>query len=247
MKNFKKYQDDYKLLSFEEYHVNARKRILLNQINLINPRHVLEIGCGLDPLGVYLNDEIKFTLIEPAQEFYKLAMQKFEGTPNTNVINSTFENVKLDDLYSVDFVIVSCLLHELENREAFLIQLKKLFSNLKKSAICHINVPNANSLHRRLAVSMGLIDKVDVPSDTQFAMQQNGIVYDYKSLTMELKKYGFKALDDGGILLKPFTHNQMFQILNHNIVGHDLIFGLEALGVEMKEISSEIWVNFYYE
>jgi hypothetical protein len=39
----------------------------------------------------------------------------------------------------------------------------------------------------------------------------------------------------------------MFRILEQDIIGTDAILGLEALGVEMKEISSEIWINFRYE
>lgn len=247
VRNLKKYQDDYKLLPYEEYHVAARKRILLEQINNIKPSHVLEIGCGLDPLGTYLNDAIKYTLIEPTPEFYEVAKRKLEGSSTTRIINSTFEKVDPKVLCSADFVVVSCLLHELKDRERFLRQLEKLFSMLKRSAICHISVPNANSLHRRLAVSMGLVEQVDTPSKTQAKMQQSGIVYDYETLTLEMIKYGFNPIDDGGILLKPFTHEQMFRILDQGIIGTEVIFGLEALGVEMKEISSEIWINFRYD
>jgi SAM-dependent methyltransferase len=247
MRNLKKYQDDYKLLSYEEYHVAARKRILLKHINNIKPAHVLEIGCGLDPLGTYLDGETNYTLIEPAPEFYKLAKRKLDSTPTASFINSNFEEVDPEALCSADFVVVSCLLHELKDRKGFLCKLEKLFAMLKRNAICHISVPNANSLHRRLAVSMGLIEQVDTPSNTQVRMQQSGIVYDYETLTLEMIKYGFHPVDDGGIFLKPFTHEQMFRILEQDIIGTDAILGLEALGVEMKEISSEIWINFRYE
>lgn len=246
MRDLKKYQDDYRSLAFEKHHVKARKRIVLEQINQIKPLHVLEIGCGLDPLGSYLNGKTEYTLIEPAPDFFDFAERKLENVRNVNLINSTFENTDLATLRSTDFVVVSCLLHELQDRESFLRQLKSLFSNLSNNAVCHINVPNSNSLHRKLAVSMGLVDKANVPSDTQVRMQQSGIVYDYESLTHEMYQYGFRAIADGGILLKPFTHEQMYQILSHDIIGADVIIGLEKLGVEMKEISSEIWVNFCY-
>ena len=247
MRDLKQYQQDYLKLSFEEHHVRARKRILLEQFRQKKPSHVIEIGCGLDPLGAHLDEKIHYTLIEPASEFYHSAMTKLEGIPNVLAINSTFEQSNLEDLISADFVVVSCLLHELQDRGKFLRKLSALFSMLEDNAVCHINVPNANSLHRKLAVKMGLVDKVDTPSETQTRMQQSGIVYDLKTLSAEMSEYGFKPIADGGILLKPFTHDQMFRILEKGILQPSVVMGLEELGAEMKEISSEIWVNFRHE
>ena len=108
--------------------------------------------------------------------------------------------------------------------------------------IVHINVPNARSFHRLLAVEMGLISDVFALSDTQRTMQQSR-TYDLDSLKSYLEGFGLKIVDAGSYFVKPFTHAQMHCILEKGCIGRDVIEALFGMSKYMPDLGSEIYVN----
>ena len=107
-------------------------------------------------------------------------------------------------------------------------------------ALVHVNVPNAASLHRRLAKAMGLIQELEALSERNVELQQHR-VYSLATLQRDLQAAGLRPVEDGGILLKPFTHAQMSTMVE--ALGSDILAGLAVLGRELPELSSEIFVN----
>jgi hypothetical protein len=108
--------------------------------------------------------------------------------------------------------------------------------------VVHVNVPSAGSLHRRLAVAMGLISDPAEESETQRLLQQRH-VYDAAELEQELVDAGFRIRRRGSILVKPFTHAQMQRLVDDGFLTPQLLDGLDRLADQLPELGSEIWVD----
>ena len=77
-------------------------------------------------------------------------------------------------------------------------------------------------------------------SERNVELQQHR-VYSLASLHRDLQAAGLRPVEDGGILMKPFTHAQMSTMVE--ALGSDILAGLAVLGREIPELSSEIFVN----
>ena len=66
------------------------------------------------------------------------------------------------------------------------------------NTIIHINVPNANSFHRLLAVEMGLIENVFELSKNNVSFQQQN-VFDLNKLIELVEKLDFKIIESFSI------------------------------------------------
>ena len=88
---------------------------------------------------------------------------------------------------------------------------------------------------------MGIIKSTGEKSSTQIRLQQSDDVFSLKSLKTFLKDEGFNILKKGGYFLKPFTHHQMKQILDNEIIDDKILNGLYLVGQEIEELSSEIY------
>ena len=237
-RDLERYSEEYSKLPFEITQARYRRREVLCQIERHSPKKVLEIGCGLNPLFIDFSDDKKFVVVEPTRKFYELAMLHADGNSNVEVINEYFED--FEPQTSFDLIIVSCLLHEVPDQKLFL---RKLASICHKGTLVHINVPSSESLHRRLAVAMELINNITDASEIQKIMQQGATVFSRESLENLLFEFGFKVVESGGIFLKPFTHGQMQNLVDAEIITEEVLDGLFILGRERPEIASEIWVN----
>jgi 2-polyprenyl-3-methyl-5-hydroxy-6-metoxy-1,4-benzoquinol methylase len=138
-----------------------------------------------------------------------------------------------------DFVIISCLLHEIENVTLFL---EKIHSLVNKDTIVHIDVPNAYSFHRVLAYEMEFIESIFDLSSNNMKLQQQ-VVYDLQSLKHLMENNGFEIVDSGSYFIKPFTHNQMADMINSKIINEDVLLGLDKMIKYFPEMGSEIYVN----
>lgn len=138
-----------------------------------------------------------------------------------------------------DMVVLSCLLHEVPDPQRLLSAVHGLCA---AGGVLHVNVPSARSLHRLLAVAMGLIPDVATESDTQRTMQQRG-VYDAAGLERELARGGFAVTHRGSIFVKPFTHAQMQRLVDDGFLTPQLLDGLDALAELLPDLGSEVWVD----
>lgn len=240
MRDINKYEDDYIELMYEQYQVKYRKRMLLEQLQQFNHKRLLEIGCGLEPIYKFISDYDQMVIIEPADKFYSAI--KNDSTKKSNVIciHGFFED-HIEELkqYDFDFIVISSLLHEVEDPEKMLALVNKICS---KNAVVHINVPNAMSLHRLLAFEMGLIKSVFQPSETQIKMQQQSI-FDINSLSNLVKKNGFSVINSGSYYLKMFTHAQMQQLVDQKLITPQMMNGFYKMVKYMPNFGSEIFIN----
>ena len=167
---------------------------------LPGPRSVVEIGCGAELLYSAWRDQAgpvdRWIVIEPASRSPRGRGRP--AFPNLDVVEDFCENAVgtvrglLPD--APDFIVCSCLLHEVPSARTLLEAIRALMG---EKTIVHVNVPNANSMHRRVARSMGLIGDTRALSDRNILMGQSR-VYDMATLQAEVGDAEMTIVDRGG-------------------------------------------------
>lgn len=230
---------------FEVYQAFYRKRRILESMKGAPDRSVIvEIGCGLEPMFMYYENYSQFICIEPAKKFYELALEQKKDRDNIILINDFFENAVSQITTHVDFVICSSLLHEVENPYEFISHIRKISD---ENTLVHVNVPNARSLHRLLAVSSGITNDVHDKSANNIMLQQHA-VFDLVSLQELVESVGgVEILEQGSFFVKPFTHAQMKKCLDGGIIDQRILDGLYHVTEYVPELGSEIFIDFKWK
>jgi len=233
----KAYADDY---GFEKEMVKARQMYIAELILEQKPKTVLEIGCGSEQLFSKLMDYDfieRWIIVEPSDEFVQAARSTIQDE-RVSIIQGFIEQVvENETIESVDLCLCSGLLHEVESPKLILNAARNV---TKSSGLIHINVPNALSMHRLLAVEMGLISSTYESSERNKALAQFHI-FDKTSLTELTENSGLHIESTGGYFIKPFSHTQMEKVVD--VIGKDVLIGLYRLGCKMPDMASEIYVN----
>lgn len=240
MRDIEKYTEDYNQPNFEDYQIVYRRKKVLEILNYYEPKRILEIGCGMEPLFQFIEfDYDIYTIVEPSKVFCDNAIKLAKGNEKITCLNECFTSSEELREEKFDFIICSGLLHELEEPA---ILLKEVAAICNKQTVFHVNVPNAYSLHRLLAKRMGLIEDEHDMSERNILYQQHK-VYDIDFLSESLCRAGFSEMERGTYFVKPFTHEQMYQMMNQKIIDKSVLDGLYELGKVLKEFGSEIYVN----
>lgn len=237
------YETAYTETDFEVTQAAYRKKLLIEQLNKLKPKRILEVGCGWDTISNHWDQFEALTIIEPGPGFAKKARHDTGSRLNVRVIEEFLESVPNDELQGYDCILLSSLLHEVDDDELFLQTVKRACG---PNTIVHLNVPNAASMHRLLALEMGLISDVKATSDMQKHYQQTRI-YDLTTLTALITKLGFKVTEKGSFLVKPFTHAQMQSLVESKFLSKKMLDGFYRLAKHFPENGSEIYVNFSLE
>ncbi|MEI6821256.1 MAG: class I SAM-dependent methyltransferase [Bacteroidota bacterium] len=244
MRNLIDYTENYLKHPFENYQIFYRKKRIIELLNSIVHRNILEIGCGTDPFFKFYDDFNKLVIIEPSINFYENAIQEvIKNNLNDRVvlINDFFENsVNRIQKPNFDIVIISCLLHEIEDLSIFLETLQCL---IQPNTIIHIDVPNANSFHRILAFEMGIIDTIFELSNNNLRFQQQK-VFDIETLSNIITNHKFKIINSGTYFIKPFTHKQMSDLIENEIINKTVLDGLYKMIKYMPNLGSELFIEF---
>ena len=243
MRDIKDYTDKYVDEPFESTIVEIRKKMVIEQCKKYKHDHILEIGCGMNPFFVDFKDYKRMIIAEPGDSFADNAIELAkEGNIEVDIVRGFLENEtdKINKLgIDLDFVILSSVLHELDEPQKMLSAIKSICS---KDTVVHINVPNANSLHRLIAIEAGLIKDVHEQS-AQMQKMQRRRTYDRELLTEEVEKAGFEIMDEGSYFIKPFTHSQMQRCMDAGIIDDNVILGLEKVIKYMPEYGAGIYAN----
>jgi SAM-dependent methyltransferase len=245
MRNLIEYTENYFNQPFENIQVSFRKKKVLELVSKQKHRIILEVGCGLDPLFNHYDDFEQLVILEPSTVFFdnakKTIIEKADLNTRVTIIQGYLET-SVNDLrkFEFDYIIISCLLHEIEDLSLFLDKLRCI---LKPDTIVHVDVPNAYSFHRLLALEMGLINSVFEMSASNLQFQQQR-VFDKVSLKVIIVQHGFKVIDSGSYFIKPFTHKQMSGLLGVKIIDSEVLDGLFKMIKYMPDLGSEIYVDF---
>ena len=243
MRDIKDYTDKYVDEPFEETMVEIRKRVVIDHYRKYRHKNILEIGCGMDPFFLDVDDYENMVIVEPGESFVdnaqKLAMEQkgdihiFLGFLEEQV--QSIQSLGID----FDYIILSSVLHELDDPQKMLRAIHQLCGT---DTIVHINVPNANSVHRLIAIEMGLIEDLHEQSDQMKKMQRRR-TYDIDLLKEEVERAGFTIIDSGSYFVKPFTHLQMQKCLDMGIIDENVIVGLEKLIKYIPQFGAGIYAD----
>jgi len=243
MRDIKDYTDKYMSEPFESTMVEIRKKMVIEQCKKYKHSNILEIGCGMNPFFLDFMDYINMVIVEPSAFFVSNA-KKLSKTQNANIeIISGFLEDKIDIIKELgiefDFIILSSVLHELDDPCEMLQTIKKICT---KNTVVHINVPNAQSMHRLIAIEAGFIKDVHEQSNQMKKMQRRR-TYDAELLKELMEKVGFVTIDSGSYFIKPFTHLQMQRCLDEGIIDKNVILGLEKMIKYIPQLGAGIYVN----
>jgi SAM-dependent methyltransferase len=236
------YQERYgRDFEFEALLVRARQRIVRELIDRIEPRTVVEVGCGPELLFSRIGGVKsirRWVIVEPAEAFASIAREFAASHPGLSVVHGFFED-SVDEVEALlagppDLILLSGVLHEVPEPDRLLLGARRLMCG---SGRLHVIVPNALSLHRRLARAMGLISREDQLTERNLDLHQYR-VFSPASLKALVQGCGFAVEEEGGYFLKPFTHRQMSSI--REVITPEILEGLFALGRELPDLASEI-------
>ncbi len=191
---------------------------------------VIELGYGDGiTLANLVNCSKNYTVLEGAPTLAKKIRDKF---PTVETVEGLFENYNPKNGF--DKVLA---LHVLEHVNDPVHMLKHLRGWLKPNADLIVIVPNKESLHRRLAVKMGLIPKLDTLSDRDHLVGHQR-VYSLNELKQDLFEAGFECLEIKGFFLKLLPNSMMLSYTT------SLIDGLNLIGDDVPvEMSANIGVR----
>jgi Methylase involved in ubiquinone/menaquinone biosynthesis len=240
MRDIARYTDNYMEIPFEEYQIRYRRKKVIEIVEKYPHDRILEVGCGLRPLFFDFDDYREMTVVEPSDVFVNNALKSDRLSPKVMVKKGFLEAI-LGELENneYDYIVVTSLLHEVEDPTKLLKTLKSLCSN---STVIHIVVPNAFSIHRLIAYKMGMIDDVHNQSMMQKLMLQNS-TFDLCSLSELVKALEFEVLEKGSFFPKFFTHKQMQKMMDQGIISEEVLDGMYALEEYLPEYGSEIYIN----
>lgn len=227
---------------FEAHLVEARQASCLRFLSSCRPRTVLEVGCGTDLLAARTGEislEVdRWQIVEPSQEYADRAAVQLQHDVRfgvtTGYLESSVDRLREAAPSGYQAVLLSSVLHETTDPMSLLKAARSLMSN---DAWLLVNVPNALSMHRLLAVEMGLIEKPSAVSERNTLLGQS-VVYDAVTLRQLLLDTGFEPKHFEGYMMKFLTNAQM-QALAETI-GPELIPGLDKLGQQFPANASEI-------
>lgn len=235
------YKENYRL---EKYLVEARIKNL-SKLNLFSDEiNVLEIGIGLKSFSQSFDNFKNWDILEPNEEFVK-SFLIYNKDSRVNIINSPLE--KSIVLKKYDLIIVSGLVHMIIDLKTFYFKLKE-FSDPK--TLIYLNVPNSISIHRQIALKMGIIDNVNELSklDILYGHQR---VYSMELLVESLKEcFDVQIMGKGSYYLKFLSNSQYLDLLNSEIVNDSFFESLVDLSESLCESNmhgSEIFLLFKFE
>jgi SAM-dependent methyltransferase len=191
-----------------------------------------ETALELGPASGYMTKNlVKEFRVLHLVEGSKLLIDQIPAYENVTKFNSLFEEFETELQY--DTIIMS---HVLEHIYDPLIVLKKIFKWLKRDGVFIIAVPNANSLHRLVAVEMGLL-----PDQYTLNQRDNELghyrVYDLVTLKEHAETAGFTVVQSGGYFLKPISNGQIEQDWDES-----MIEGFFKVGKHFQNNCAEIYV-----
>jgi SAM-dependent methyltransferase len=156
----------------------------------------LELGCANGVMTRELARRFEhLDVVEGAERYAREA--RAIVPPRGQVYNCLFEEYEPTGHY--DVIVMAWVLEHVVDPGCLL---KRADGWLSREGEIHIFVPNAESLHRRVGLQMGMLERLDVLNDSDMAIGHRR-VYTWGRLADEIEAAGLRLVGMEGILLKP--------------------------------------------
>jgi hypothetical protein len=156
----------------------------------------LEFGCANGVMTEELASCFpQLDVVEGADAYARLA-RAIVGRRGT-VHHCLFEEFEPRRAY--DVIVMAWVLEHVADPNALLTRARPW---LAEEGTVHIIVPNAESLHRRVGLQMGLLDRLDALNESDVAVGHRR-VYTWDTLARDITSAGLRIAHMEGILIKP--------------------------------------------
>jgi 2-polyprenyl-3-methyl-5-hydroxy-6-metoxy-1,4-benzoquinol methylase len=187
----------------------------------------LELGPAEGEMTQFLvNDFETLTVVEGS----KSLIDQIQMHQNLIKVHSLFLDFTPDRKYNT--IIMEHILEHVDNPVELLVKVKEW---LMPGGKILLGVPNGNSIHRLVAVKMGLLgDPCELNSrDLSLGHRR---VYTNETLSADLHSSGLDIVEMGGVFFKPLSNQQIQDNWNEA-----MIQGFYELGKDFPENAAEIY------
>lgn len=188
----------------------------------------LEMGPADGEMTRFLKEDFEHLHVVDASEKYVKAAEKM----GKNITGHTGLFEEFEPTQKYDTIIMSHVLEHVAEPEVVLKRAKKWLRNNGRILVV---VPNADSLHRRLGVKLGLLD-YEAQLNNQDIEIGHRRVYTREELDRTIKDCDLLTIAKGGIFLKLLSNAQMLSFEDEK-----LIEGMFELGRDFPHLCSEIF------
>jgi 2-polyprenyl-3-methyl-5-hydroxy-6-metoxy-1,4-benzoquinol methylase len=200
-------------------------------------KKVIELGCSRGYLTQKLANICEtVSVVEGSEKNISYAKDRTKNYSNVKFYHSLWQDFEYRGSDVSDVVFFQGL--EYLDKEMGLEVLKKIKGWLEPNGRLHVVVPNAFSLHRKVAYYMGIINDVHELSERdKIYGQKHKEVYDKETLFNELKECGYTVTHWEGIFLKPLPNAMMMNI------DEKIIRGFYEISTELPDYCAHIFVT----
>lgn len=186
----------------------------------------LELGPAEGQMTQFLlNDFHKLTVVDGSAEL----LDCIPDAPSLVKVHALFEEFDTDQRFNT--VVVDHVLEHVEQPVSLLLRAK---NGLAPRGRILVGVPNGHSIHRLVAVKMGLLKEPCELNARDIALGHRR-VYTRQSLKSDLELAGLNIIIMGGVFFKPLSNRQ---IQDHWT--EEMIQGFYELGKDFPEHAAEL-------
>ena len=170
---------------------------------------ILDIGCGVGQFTpMFLSRFDRVVGLDASELFLQEARS---GNSNVEYVMGLGESFLLHEKF--DTINMNMLLEHVDDPIALLKNCKR---HLAVNGVILVQVPNANSVTRRIGVLMGIIDSIGHISDKERDYFGHQRTYTLDSLVTDCELSGLTVVEKGGLLFKPLPNETLGQICKAN-------------------------------
>lgn len=207
------------------------KRLIRFRYQTIKPRLVgprgLELGPAEGEMTALLVDDFEqLTIVEGSADL----LEKISPRPNLVKVHSLFE--EFEPTQSFDSIVLEHILEHVEDPVGLMARVRTWLSPTGK---LFLGVPNGHSIHRLVAVKMGLLEHPCQLNARDHALGHRR-VYTPATFRADIERSGLRVVEMGGVYFKPLSNGQ---IQDHWT--EEMIQGFYELGKDFPDLAAEIF------
>jgi 2-polyprenyl-3-methyl-5-hydroxy-6-metoxy-1,4-benzoquinol methylase len=198
---------------------------------------ILDIGCGVGQFTpMFLKRFTRVVGLDASETFVESARK---GNNGIEYILGWGDRFSLDEKF--DTISMNMLLEHVDDPVALLKNCKR---HLARKGRILAQVPNANSVTRRIGVLMGIIDSISNISDKERNFFGHKRTYTLSSLVADCEKAGLNVVEKGGLLFKPLPTEALGKICKtHGKIWTDnFMAALVKFGEDRPEDCANLYV-----